>query len=155
MRDVQRKEFDFLQQLSSAKARADRLEEQLRSQGDELERATRDVSSLRASRGMNPEIAALIRRLADAGQLDAEAFAAIGTSLDQEIPVPAHCPHCDGEPELSPKKVSEVACPECEHASGAWPSRFEAAARFAHATPAQPYGTGETIRGAWVSFRER
>ena len=32
LRDVQRKEFDFLQQLSSAKARADRLEEQLRSQ---------------------------------------------------------------------------------------------------------------------------
>ncbi|MBN3831127.1 DNA-binding protein [Burkholderia sp. Ac-20344] len=132
LRDVQRKEFDFLQQLSSAKARADRLEEQLRSQGDELERATRDVNSLRASRGMNPEIAALIRRLADAGQLDAEAFAVIGTSLDQEIPVPAHCPHCDGEPELSHGEEGfEVACPECEHASGAWPSRFEAVARFA------------------------
>ncbi|MCA3886861.1 MAG: DNA-binding protein, partial [Burkholderia sp.] len=84
-------------------------------------------------RGMNPEIAALIRRLADAGQLDAEAYAAIGTSLDQEIPAPTRCPHCDGEPELSHGDEGfEVACPECEHASGAWPSRFEAVARFAH-----------------------
>lgn len=133
LRDVQRKEFDFLQQLSSAKARADRLEEQLRTQSDELERATRDVSSLRANRGMNPEIAALIRRLAEAGQLDADAYAAIGTALDHEIPAPTQCPHCDGEPELSHGDEGfEVACPECEHASGTWPSRFEAVARFAH-----------------------
>ncbi|CAG2318787.1 MULTISPECIES: DNA-binding protein [Burkholderia] len=132
LRDVQRKEFDFLQQLSSAKARADRLEEQLRTQSDELERATRDVNSLRANRGMNPEIAALIRRLAEAGRLDANAYAAIGTSLDHEIPAPTRCPHCDGEPELSHGNEGfEVACPECEHASGAWPSRFEAVARFA------------------------
>lgn len=131
LRDVQRKEFDFLQQLSSAKARADRLEEQLRTQSDELDRATRDVNTLRASRGMNPEISALIRRLADAGQLDADAFSAIGTSLDHEIPVPTQCPHCDGEPELSQGDDGfEVSCPECEHASGPWPSRFEAVARF-------------------------
>ncbi|MBY4767800.1 DNA-binding protein [Burkholderia ambifaria] len=132
LRDVQRKEFDFLQQLSSAKARADRLEEQLRSQGDELERATRDANMLRASQGMNPEIAALIRRLANAGQLDADAYAAIGTSLDHEVPVPSQCPRCDGEPELAQGDDGfEVSCPECEHASGPWPSRFEAIARFA------------------------
>ncbi|KVG62520.1 DNA-binding protein [Burkholderia pseudomultivorans] len=132
LRDVQRKEFDFLQQLSAAKARADRLEEQLRSQSDELERATRDANALRASGGMNPRIAALIRRLADAGQLDADAFSAIGTALDHEVPVPSQCPHCDGEPELSHNEDGfEVSCPECEHASGAWPSRFEAIARFA------------------------
>ncbi|AJY10162.1 DNA-binding protein [Burkholderia dolosa] len=134
LRDVQRKEFDFLQQLSSAKTRADRLEEQLRSQSDELERATRDLNALRASRGVSPEIAALIRRLAAAGQLDADAFATIGTALDADTPIPNQCPHCDGEPELSRGDDGfEVSCPECEHASGPWPSRFEAITRFARA----------------------
>ncbi|MBJ9939827.1 DNA-binding protein [Burkholderia multivorans] len=132
LRDVQRKEFDFLQQLSAAKARADRLEEQLRTQSDELERATRDVNALRANRAMSPEIATLIRRLADAGHLDADAFAAIGTALDHDVPVPSQCPHCDGEPELSRTDDGfEVSCPECEHASGSWPSRLEAVTRFA------------------------
>lgn len=132
LRDVQRKEFDFLQQLSAAKTRADRLEEQLRSQSDELDATTRERNTLRANRGVNPEIAGLIRRLADSGKLDADAFSAIGTVLDQDIPVPNQCPHCDGEPELSHTDEGfEVSCPECEHASGSWPSRFEAVARFA------------------------
>ncbi|KVX65635.1 DNA-binding protein [Burkholderia stagnalis] len=132
LRDVQRKEFDFLQQLSAAKARADRLEEQLRSQSDELDATTRERNTLRANRGVNPEIAGLIRRLADSGKLDADAFSVIGTALDQDIPVPSQCPHCDGEPELSHTGEGfEVSCPECEHASGSWPSRFEAVARFA------------------------
>ncbi|KWB97202.1 DNA-binding protein [Burkholderia ubonensis] len=131
LRDVQRKEFDFLQQLSAAKTRADRLEEQLRSQSDELAAATREMNTLRANRGMNPEIAGLIRRLADAGKLDADAFTVIGTALDSDIPVPNQCPHCDGEPELSHTDEGfEVSCPECEYASGAWPSRFEAVTRF-------------------------
>ncbi|MGZ2749076.1 DNA-binding protein [Burkholderia stagnalis] len=131
LRDVQRKEFDFLQQLSAAKARADRLEEQLRSQSDELDATTRERNTLRANRGVNPDIAGLIRRLADSGKLDADAFSAIGTALDQDIPVPSQCPHCDGEPELSHTDEGfEVSCPECEHASGSWPSRFEAVARF-------------------------
>ncbi|MBN3816087.1 DNA-binding protein [Paraburkholderia sp. Se-20369] len=131
LRDVQRKEFDFLQQLSAAKARADRLEEQLRSQSDELDATTRERNTLRANRGVNPEIAGLIQRLADSGQLDTDAFSAIGTALDQDIPVPNQCPHCDGEPELSHTDEGfEVSCPECEHASGSWPSRFEAVTRF-------------------------
>ncbi|KWE67174.1 DNA-binding protein [Burkholderia ubonensis] len=131
LRDVQRKEFDFLQQLSAAKTRADRLEEQLRSQSDELAAATREMNTLRANRGMNPEIAGLIRRLADAGKLDADAFTVIGTALDSDIPVPNQCPHCDGEPELSHTDEGfEVSCPECEYASGSWPSRFEAVTRF-------------------------
>ncbi|RQS67744.1 DNA-binding protein [Burkholderia sp. Bp8963] len=132
LRDVQRKEFDFLQQLSAAKARADRLDEQLRSQGDELETATRERNALRANQRMNPEIATLIRRLAETGKLDADAFSVIGTTLDHETPVPNQCPHCDGEPELSHDEAGfEVSCPECEHASGSWPSRFEAVTRFA------------------------
>ncbi len=131
LRDVQRKEFDFLQQLSAAKARADRLEEQLRSQSDELDATTRERNTLRANRGVNPEIAGVIRRLAESGKLDADAFSAIGTALDEDIPVPNQCPRCDGEPELSHTDEGfEVSCPECEHASGSWPSRFEAVARF-------------------------
>ncbi|CAN0628438.1 KfrA domain-containing protein DNA-binding domain-containing protein [Burkholderia multivorans] len=132
MRDVQRKEFDFLQQLSAAKTRADRLEDQLRGQSDELDAATREVNTLRANRAMNPEIATLLRRLANTGALDAEAFSVIGTALDADVPAPGQCPHCDGEPELSHSADGfEVLCPECEHASGPWPSRFEAVSRFA------------------------
>jgi hypothetical protein len=131
LRDVQRKEFDFLQQLSTAKARADRLEEQLRSQGDELEAASREVKSLRADSRMDPAIAALIRRLAETGKFDAEAFATIGTALDHDAPLPDACPHCEGEPELSHGPDGfDVSCPECEHASGPRPSRFEAISRF-------------------------
>ncbi|WP_179402841.1 DNA-binding protein [Burkholderia guangdongensis] len=132
-RDVQRKEFDFLQQLSAAKARADRLEEQLRTQSDELDATSREVSTLRANRGMDPAIATLIRRLADTGKLDADAFSIVGTILDQDVPLPDACPHCDGEPELSHGADGfEVSCPECEHASGPRPSRFEAVSRFRH-----------------------
>ena len=132
MRDVQRKEFDFLQQLSAAKARGDRLEDQLRGQSDELDAANREVSTLRANRAMNPEIAALLRRLANTGALDTEAFSVIGTALDADVPVPGQCPHCNGEPELSQGTDGfEVLCPECEYASGPWPSRFEAVSRFA------------------------
>ncbi|KGS86158.1 putative sMC protein [Burkholderia pseudomallei MSHR7500] len=136
LRDVNRKEFDFLQQLSAAKARADRLDAQLREQGDELTAALNEVQILRASQGMTPEIAALIRRLANAGNLDAAAFDTIGTSLDQHVTLPARCPKCgDGEPELSHDAHGyELLCPECEHASGTQPSRFAAAACFTRTT---------------------
>ncbi len=136
LRDVNRKEFDFLQQLSAAKARADRLDAQLREQGDELTAAANEVQVLRASQGMTPEIAALIRRLADAGNLDAAAFDAIGTSLDQHVSLPGRCPKCgDGEPELSHGADGyELLCPECEHTSGARPSRFAAVACFTRST---------------------
>ncbi|WP_089341391.1 DNA-binding protein [Burkholderia singularis] len=132
LRDVNRKEFDFLQQLSAAKARADRLDEQLREQSDDLAEAIKEVEILRASQGITPELAALIRRLADAGQLDAAAFDAIGTSLDQHVTLPARCPKCGhGEPELSHSTDGyELLCPDCEHTSDAQPSRFAAAAHF-------------------------
>ncbi|WP_323119182.1 DNA-binding protein [Burkholderia alba] len=133
LRDVNRKEFDFLQQLSTAKARADRLDQQLREQSDELAAVSREADALRSNQRMTPELAALITRLADTGQLDAAAFDAIGTSLDAHVILPAHCPRCgEGEPELSHTDEGyELQCPECEHASGSRSSRFEAAAYFA------------------------
>jgi hypothetical protein len=132
LRDVNRKEFEFLQQLSAAKTRADRLDEQLRSQGDELSAASREIGILRAAQGMPPEIAALLQRLAQAGQLDASAFDAIGTTLDAQVSLPARCPNCnEGEPELSHSADGyELLCPECDHASGACASRLEAVAQF-------------------------
>lgn len=132
LRDVNRKEFDFLQQLSAAKARADRLDEQLREQSDDLAEAIKEVEILRASQGITPELAALIQRLADAGQLDTAAFDAIGTSLDQHVTLPARCPKCGhGEPELSHSTDGyELFCPDCEHTSDAQPSRFAAATHF-------------------------
>lgn len=132
LRDVNRKEFDFLQQLSAAKARADRLDEQLREQSDELVEVTKEAETLRASQGVTPELALLIQRLADAGQLDAAAFAAIGGSLDSHLKLPTHCPQCEeGEPELSHTDEGyELLCPECNHASGPGRSRFEAMVLF-------------------------
>ncbi|MBN3723618.1 DNA-binding protein [Burkholderia sp. Ac-20379] len=132
LRDVNRKEFEFLQQLSAAKARADRLDEQLRSQGDELSAATREIETLRAAQGVPSEIAVLLQRLADAGQLDTTAYAAIGASLDAHVRVPGHCPKCEeGEPELSSTSDGfELLCPECDHTSGDCASRFEAVAQF-------------------------
>lgn len=132
LRDVNRKEFDFLQQLSAAKARADRLDEQLRSQGDELAELAKEADALRANPGVTPELAGLVMRLAETGQLDPAAFGAIGTMLDTHVTVPAHCPKCeDGEPELSRSDEGyELLCPECEHASGPAASRFEAVSRF-------------------------
>jgi hypothetical protein len=132
LRDVNRKEFDFLQQLSAAKARADRLDEQLRSQGDELAALVKEADALRANPGMPPELAGLMLRLAETGQLDSAMFSAIGTSLDTQVALPARCPKCeDGEPELSRNDDGyELLCPECDHASGPTASRFEAITRF-------------------------
>lgn len=132
LRDVNRKEFEFLQQLSAAKARADRLDQQLREQGDELTAATREIETLRQAQGVPSGIAVLLRRLADAGLLDAAAFEAIGSSIDAHVNLPPRCPKCEeGEPELSHDEEGfELLCPECEHASGHCASRFEAVTQF-------------------------
>jgi regulator of replication initiation timing len=136
VRDASRKEFDFIQQLASAKARGDRLDTQLREQSDELDLLTRQLAALRAQQGIDPSIADLLYTLATAGKLDTTDLESIGTAIDGHVPLPARCPKCaEGEPELSQVDHRyELQCPECEHSSGPGASRLEAVARFLSAS---------------------
>lgn len=138
IRDASRKEFDFIQQLSTAKSKADRLEDQVRSQSDEIDALTRELDRTRGQSMIAPELAQLLRTLADEGQLGEHEFATLGTLLDGQVALPAHCPKCaDGEPELANVDGRyELLCPECEHSSGMGHSRFEAVTRFLSATRA-------------------
>ncbi|RFU48676.1 DNA-binding protein [Paraburkholderia sp. DHOC27] len=132
LRDASRKEFDFIQQVSAAKARGDRLEAQVRTQSDELDTLTAELTTLRAQQGIDPAIAALLCAQADAGRLSAAEMAAIGTLADGHVVLPSRCPKCEeGEPELSQVDHRyELQCPECEHSSGPGQSRLEAVTRF-------------------------
>ncbi|TKC88358.1 DNA-binding protein [Trinickia terrae] len=132
IRDASRKEFDFIQQLSVAKARGDRLEVQVRSQSEELDALTREADGLRARGSVDPALATLLCSLAASGRLGENELSSIGNVLDGYVTIPPRCPKCeDGEPELSQAGTGyELLCPECEHSSGAGLSRFEAVARF-------------------------
>ncbi|WP_116137828.1 DNA-binding protein [Trinickia diaoshuihuensis] len=135
IRDASRKEFDFIQQLSAAKGRGDRLEAQVREQSDEIEALTRELAASRERGAFSPEFAALLRGWAETGRLSDADFAALGTTADALAPIPAHCPKCpDGEPELARAGDGfELLCPECDHSSGIKRSRLEAVTRFLNA----------------------
>ena len=132
IRDASRKEFDFIQQLSAAKSKADRLDDRVRDQSDEIDALTLELDTLRAHNAVAPEVASVVCALAQAGRLDEGDFAALGTALDKQLVIPGHCPKCkEGEPELSHAEGGyELLCPECDHCSGIARSRLEAFARF-------------------------
>jgi predicted nucleic acid-binding Zn-ribbon protein len=135
IRDANRKEFDFIQQLSAAKGRGDRLEAQVREQSDEIDALSRELAAARERGAFSPELATLLRSWAAAGRLIDADFAALGTAADALADVPAHCPKCtDGEPELAKADDGyELLCPECDHSSGIKRSRLEAVTRFMNA----------------------
>jgi hypothetical protein len=137
VRDASRKEFDFIQQIATAKARGDRLDAQLREQSDELDALTNEIAILRAQQGIDPSVAALLCALANAGRLSADELATIGTVVDGHVALPLRCPKCEeGEPELSQVDHRyELQCPECEHSSGPGHSRLEAVTRFLSPNP--------------------
>ncbi|HTH76329.1 MAG TPA: DNA-binding protein [Trinickia sp.] len=132
IRDASRKEFDFIQQLSTAKARGDRLEAQVREQSDEIDALTRALADVKSRGALSPELSALIRSWAESGRFADSDFIALGNTLDGHVELPGHCPKCtDGEPELSRADDGyELSCPECDHSSGVKRSRLEAIARF-------------------------
>jgi hypothetical protein len=132
IRDASRKEFDFIQQLSAAKGKADRLETQVRGQSDEIDALTRELDALRARSTVSPELADVIYSIALAGHLSNAHFTTLGTVLDGHVVLPARCPKCpDGEPELGQVGEGyELQCPECDHSSGVGRSRLEAVTRF-------------------------
>jgi Plasmid replication region DNA-binding N-term len=132
IRDANRKEFEFIQQLSAAKSRSDRLETQVRNQSDEIDSLTLELEALRAHSAIAPEVADFVCTLAQAGKLKESDFAVLGTALDSHLAMPGHCPRCtNGEPELAQVDGGfELLCPECDHASGTRRSRLEAFSRF-------------------------
>jgi len=131
-REASKKEFDFIQQLAAAKARADRLDALLRERSDEVDVLTRQVTALRGQQGIDASVAEVLCALAAAGQLGEEELARLGTLVDGHVSLPARCPKClEGEPEFSAVDDHyELTCPECEHTSGPGGSRLEAVSRF-------------------------
>ncbi|QGZ63826.1 DNA-binding protein [Paraburkholderia acidisoli] len=132
-RDASKKEFDFIQQIATAKARADRLDAILRERSDEVDVLTRQVSALRGQQGVDASVAAVLCSLAEAGRLGESEIAQLGKAVDGHVSLPARCPNCqEGEPELAEVEDGfELSCPECDYTSGPGASRLEALARFA------------------------
>jgi predicted nucleic acid-binding Zn-ribbon protein len=132
-RDASRKEFDFIQQLASAKARADRLDAVLRERSDEVDSLTSQVTALRSQQGVDSSVASVLCTLAESGRLTQPELAQLGSLIDGHVGLPQHCPNCEeGEPELSQVDGRfELSCPECEYTSGVGTSRLEAVTRFA------------------------
>ncbi|WP_309756758.1 DNA-binding protein [Caballeronia sp. LZ050] len=134
IRDAGRKEFEFIQQLSVARARADRLESQVREQSDEIEALTRERDARRVQASMSAETGKLIASLAATGRLTENEIAGLGTEADAYVKVPVACPSCeDGEPELQLHEGEyELSCPKCERTSGAASSKLSALHSFRH-----------------------
>jgi hypothetical protein len=131
-REASRKEFDFIQQIATAKSRADRLDALLRERSDEMDLLTRQVNALRSQQGIDSSVAEVLCALASAGRLSEDELSRLGTVVDGHVSLPARCPKCqEGEPELSQVDHRyELSCPECEHTSGTGVSRLEAVSRF-------------------------
>jgi hypothetical protein len=132
VRHASQKEFEFIQQLGASKARADRLEVQVRNQSDELDALTLECNALRSTVGTSQAVAQLVCTMAMDGRMSAQEIETIGTDIDGFVDLPSRCPACDtGEPELSRHGDEfELSCPDCERSSGTAPSRLVAVARF-------------------------
>jgi hypothetical protein len=132
VRNASQKEFEFIQQLGASKARADRLDVQVRNQSDELDALTVECNALRARVGTSQAVAQLLCAMALDGRMSAQEIEAIGTDIDGFVNLPSRCPACEtGEPELSRHGDEfELSCPDCERSSGAARSRLCAVARF-------------------------
>jgi chromosome segregation ATPase len=132
VRDASQKEFEFIQQLSASKGRADRLEIQIRKQSDEIDALARERDALRSRGAMSDAVGGTLCALAAQGRLSADELATLGTLADAHVELPARCPVCEaGEPELSRHEDEfELSCPECEHTSGASSSKLAALAGF-------------------------
>jgi len=137
-REVGQKEFEFIQQLSAVRSRADRLESQVRAQSDEIEALTRERDGHRVRAGMSAEIGALIASLATDGRLTEREIALLGTQVDAYVAAPIDCPACESaEPELQRHEDEfELSCPNCERTSGGMPSKLAAVKGFLETTRA-------------------
>ncbi|KMZ13907.1 Chromosome segregation ATPase [Candidatus Burkholderia humilis] len=135
-REAGQKEFDFIQQLSAARGRADRLESQVRTQSDEIDALVRERDAHRVRANVSAEIGGLIALLASEGRITASEIEALGTQIDAYVVTPAACPACEtGEPELERHEDEfELLCPQCDRSSGAMASKLAAVQGFIDAT---------------------
>lgn len=131
-RETSQKEFDFIQQLSAARSRADRLESQVRAQSDEIDALVLERDAQRVQSGASAEVGALIASLAADGRLSSAEISRLGTQVDAHVVAPAACPACQsGEPELQRHEDEyELSCPNCERTSGAASSKLAAVDGF-------------------------
>ncbi|WP_250440842.1 DNA-binding protein [Caballeronia sp. AZ1_KS37] len=131
-REASQKEFDFIQQLSAARSRADRLESQVRAQSDEIDALVLERDARRVQSGASAEVGALIASLAAQGRLTSAEIARLGTQIDAHVAAPTSCPACEaGEPELQRHEDEyELSCPNCERTSGATASKLAAVDEF-------------------------
>lgn len=132
VREASQKEFDFIQQLSAVRGRADRLESQVRAQSDEIDALVRERDAQRIQSGVSAETGALIASLVAQGRLTAEEIAGLGTQIDAHVALPSVCPACEvGEPELQRHEDEfELSCPNCERTSEAASSKLGAVEGF-------------------------
>lgn len=132
VKDASRREFDFMQQLSTTKGRADTLEKLANRQADELAGLHRELAKTRDRSGVEPEVGQWVVDLTSRGGVSDTELAPLGRSLDSFVSVPQSCPVCkDGEPELVDLNDQvEINCPECGHSSGACRSRLVARQKF-------------------------
>jgi hypothetical protein len=135
-REAGQKEFDFIQQLSAARGRADRLEAQVRTQSDEIDALVRERDAHRVRANVSAEIGGLIALLASEGRISAREIEALGTQIDAYAVTPPACPACEtGEPELERHEDEfELLCPQCDRTSGATASKLAAIQGFIEAT---------------------
>ncbi|GGD84601.1 DNA-binding protein [Caballeronia grimmiae] len=132
VREAGQKEFDFLQQISAAQTRANRLESQVREQSNEIDALTRERDAHRVRVGMSAELGGLIASLALDGRLTAAEIETLGTQVDAYVAAPLDCPACESaEPELQRHEDEfELSCPNCERSSGAVASKLAAVQAF-------------------------
>ena len=132
IKEASRREFDFMQQLSTVKGRADALEKLANRQADELAGLHRELAKAGENRGVDPVVAQWVADLAARDVLASADLARLGRSVDAFVAIPRHCVACgDGEPELADINGQiEVACPECGRSSGWSQSRLEACRKF-------------------------
>ncbi|KNH03911.1 Chromosome segregation ATPase [Candidatus Burkholderia brachyanthoides] len=135
-REAGQKEFDFIQQLSAARLRADRLESQVRAQSDEIDALVRERDAHRMRASVSSEIGGLIALLASGGRLAKSEIAKLGTQVDAYVSALPACPACEsGEPELQRHEDEfELLCPNCERTSGASASKLAAVHGFLRAS---------------------
>jgi hypothetical protein len=132
VRETGQKEFDFIQQLSAAKGRAERLEAQVRAQSDEIDALVRERDAQRTQSSVSAEIGDLIAALVSDGRLSPAEIAGLGAQIDGHVVAPVVCPACEaGEPELQQHEDEfELSCPNCERTSGAVSSKLAAINEF-------------------------
>lgn len=132
IKESSRREFDFMQQLSIVKGRADTLEKLTNRQADELAALHRELAKTGEHAAGDPVLVQLVADLAARGALRSADLRSLGRLIDASVAMPRRCPGCEeGEPELADLHGQiEIACPECGRSSGWCISRLEAAQRF-------------------------